>query len=102
MLNFDLNFHSYKIQVVQELTENYLAIRCSCSEKNLRFICSKPSAVIMTSNEVHFQLCGTVNKQNFRYSAEHNPRELHQKPCIRNGLRCGARLEIAAFGALFL
>lgn len=80
MLNFDLKFHPYKIQVVQELTENDLANRWSCSEKILRFIRSKPNAVIMTSDEAHFHLSGTVNKQNFRYWAEHNPRELHQKP----------------------
>ena len=28
----------------------------------------------------HFHLCGTVNKQNFRYWASGNPRELHQRP----------------------
>ena len=38
MLNFYLKLHPYKIQVVQELTENDLANRWSCSEKIIRFI----------------------------------------------------------------
>ena len=69
MLNFYLKFHPYKIHVVKDLTENDLVNRCSCSEK--------PNAVILTGEEAHLCLSGTFNKQNFRYWAEHNPRELH-------------------------
>ena len=51
----------------------------------------------MTNDEAYIHLSATFNKQNFLYWAESNPRELYQKHCIRNGLRCGARLENAAF-----
>ena len=32
------------------------------------------------SDEAYLHLNGTVNKQNFRYWASENPRELHQRP----------------------
>lgn len=34
--------------------------------------------VIMMSDEAHFHLCGSVNKQNCRYWAAEDPRQLHQ------------------------
>lgn len=32
------------------------------------------------SNEAHFHLSGFVNKQNFRYWSDSNPKTLHEKP----------------------
>ena len=49
MPNFEHKFHPYKIQVVQEITENGLVYRWSCSEKTLRFIHCIPYAVIILS-----------------------------------------------------
>ena len=34
---------------------------------------------LIMSDEAHFHLNGTVNKQNFRYLALENPRKLHQR-----------------------
>ena len=38
-----------------------------------------PNKLLM-SDEAHFHLHGTVNKQNFRYWSAANPHELHQRP----------------------
>jgi len=38
-----------------------------------------PNKLLM-SDEAHFHLHGTVNKQNFRYLSAANPHELHQRP----------------------
>jgi len=35
---------------------------------------------IWMSDEAHFHLSGIVNKQNFRYLSQANPRALHEKP----------------------
>ncbi|XP_039294955.1 uncharacterized protein LOC120353834 [Nilaparvata lugens] len=37
-------------------------------------------ATLFCSDEAHFHLCGAVNKQNFRYWAANNPRQLHERP----------------------
>ena len=34
---------------------------------------------VFFSDQTHFHLSGTVNKQNFRYWSESNPQELHQR-----------------------
>ena len=36
--------------------------------------------MVLMSDEAHFHLNGAVNKQNCRYWAAENPREIHQKP----------------------
>lgn len=37
-------------------------------------------STFFSSDEAHFHVSGSVNKQNFCYWAEDNPRELHQRP----------------------
>ena len=39
-----------------------------------------PTSTFFCSDEAHFHLSGTVNKQNFRYWAANNPRQLHKRP----------------------
>jgi hypothetical protein len=53
-------------------------------------------AVIIMSDEAHFLLDGTVNKQNYTYWAQENPQQLHQKPLHSSKVTvwCG----IAKFG----
>jgi len=38
------------------------------------------AAVLLSSDEAHFHFSRAVNKQNFRYWAERNPRELQERP----------------------
>jgi hypothetical protein len=77
ILHRDLKLHPYKIQVVQELTVRDLDTRTNLC----RDIQQIPrTAVLIFSDEAHFHLAGTVNKQNFRYWAENNPRNLHERP----------------------
>lgn len=78
MLHRDLHMHPYKIMVTQELSErNFETRRAVCHE----ILQNVPvGAVLISSDEAHFHLSGTVNKQNFRYWAAENPQELHQRP----------------------
>ena len=39
-----------------------------------------PISTFFCSDEAHFHLSGTVNKQYFRYWATNNPRQLHERP----------------------
>ena len=39
-----------------------------------------PELVILKSDEAHFHLNGSVNKQNFRYWSTINPRQVHEHP----------------------
>jgi hypothetical protein len=78
ILHLDLKFHPYKIMVVQELLQRDWLNRQAACETILKNV--PCDAVVLTSDEAHFHLSGYVNKQNFRYWARQNPRELHQRP----------------------
>ena len=75
ILRKELQMHPYKIMLAQELNENDFETRralCLEIQQNVRM-----DALVLYSDEAHFHLCGTVNKQKFRYWAESNPRSLH-------------------------
>lgn len=65
-ISYTLNFHSFKIVMVQKLQRDFrsrLTLLCSrllhlVTEANLL-------QVLITSNEAHFELSEIVNKQNF-------------------------------------
>jgi hypothetical protein len=60
--------HPYKMMVAQELSVTDWETRKTLSEDILQHV--PPTAVFWCSDEAHFHLSGTVNKQNFRYWAE--------------------------------
>jgi len=99
ILHKDLNFHPYKIAIVQELNDRDMANRRISSEQLLEMLNDDGiiNTVLMT-DEPHFHLSGYVNKQNYRYWAPENPQELHQHPLHSERLTvwCG----IASFGVL--
>ncbi|QQP34944.1 Transposable element Tc3 transposase, partial [Caligus rogercresseyi] len=68
ILHDDLHYHPYKIAIVQELS-----VRDFTSRRNAY-------AIVYFSDEAHFHLTGCVKKQNMRYWADTNPRELHERP----------------------
>lgn len=75
----DINFHPYKMVIVQTLTDSDFAQRKNFCEEMLNII-NNINPLIMMSDEAHFHLDGYVNKQNFRYWAASNPQQLHERP----------------------
>lgn len=78
ILHRELGMHPFKMMLTQELSENDFESRRAACEDILHNI--PRGALFISSDEAHFHLSGTVNKQNFRYWAAENPRELHQRP----------------------
>jgi hypothetical protein len=81
ILHSDLKFHPYKIQVVQELKPSDYVARQQFCEKIIEKINDDPNFVnnFFMSDEAHFHICGYVNKQNCRYWAPENLRQLHER-----------------------
>ena len=96
MLHQELRMHPYKMMLAQELSKrDWETRRALCQEVQQHV---PPAAVVLFSDGVHFHLCGTINKQNFRYWAVENPRELHKRLlhsprvtvwCVIAELACG-------------
>ena len=66
--------------IVQQLAKGDFAQRRDLCEYMLAILTEDPHAVVMMSDEAHFHLNGFVNKQNCRFWAAKNPRELNQRP----------------------
>jgi len=99
ILHKDLNFHLYKIAIVQELNDRDMANCRISSEQLLEML--KDDGVINTllkTDEAYVHLLGYVNKQNYRYWAPENTQQLHQRPLHSERLTvwCG----ITSFGVL--
>lgn len=76
----DLNFHPYKIAVVQMLKPQDITRRILFCNTMKKILDDDPDIQLFMSDEAHFHLNGEVNKQNCRYWAQNNPSELHQQP----------------------
>ena len=56
------------------------------------------NAIIIMSDEAHFHLNGTVNKQNLRHWAPENPRNIHERPL--HSARVTLWCAVAPFGVI--
>ena len=91
ILRKDLAFQSYKIMTVQQLNPRDYQQRLSFCQTMLDMFEENEDLILIMSDEVHFHLNGTVNKQNFQYWASENPREIHQRllRCPKVTVWCG-------------
>lgn len=96
ILHLDLKFHPYKMAKVQELLPRDQETRVESCRRILDTI--PVSAFLLTSDEAHFHLCGTVNKQNMRYWAPENPHEIHQSPL--HSLKVTVWCAVSRFGVI--
>jgi len=79
ILHDELNFHPYKIMIVQKLLPSDFVQRRLFFERMLEIIASD-DVMSMMNDEAHCHLDGYVNKQNCRFWAAENPQELHHRP----------------------
>jgi hypothetical protein len=77
ILHKDINFHPYKVVLVQELSDCDMANRSTLAEHLIRILSN--NVIFLMTDEAHFHISGCVNKQNFHYWAEENPQQLHQR-----------------------
>ena len=78
MLHQELGMHPYKMMLAQELSERDWETRQTLCQEVQQHV--PRAAVVLFSDGAHFNLCGTVNKQNVRYWVVDNPRGLHERP----------------------
>jgi len=95
ILHADLKLHPYKMLLAQELSERDHA---NCRAISAEILEQVPAAAVLSGDEAHFHISGAVNKQNFCYWAERNPRELQERPlhCPRVTVWCA----VADFGVI--
>jgi hypothetical protein len=78
ILHKDLNFHPYKMVVVQELRNHDMANRSIVAECLIRILYDDIN--ILMTDEAHLHLSGRANKQNYPSWVEENPQQFHQRP----------------------
>lgn len=77
-----MNFHPYKILITQELKYTDYAARLRFAEEMKELLDNEEidRKFLMISDEAHFYLNKTVNKQNCRYYATENPQQIVEEP----------------------
>jgi len=82
ILRSDLSLHPFKLQVVHALSNRDREMRLQFCRQFVGILTENPDLPnkLLMSDEAHFHLHGTVNRQNFRYWSAANPHELHQRP----------------------
>ena len=82
---------------VQQLNPRDYQQRLSFCQTMLDMFEENEDLTLIMSDEAHFHLNGTVNKQNSRYWASENPRELHQRPLHSPKVTVGVVWESAGY-----
>jgi hypothetical protein len=80
ILHEDLNFHPYKMVMVQAVYDQDTVNRKTVCEVLLNALNTDNLNHVLMTDEANFHHCGNVNSQNCRYQATENPRDIHQKP----------------------
>jgi len=85
-----VNFHPYEVTIVQKLLPSDFVQRRPFCERMLEIIASD-DVILMMSHEAHFHSDGYISRQNCRFWAAENPRELHERPLhtAKVSVRCG-------------
>lgn len=76
----ELNFHPYKLTIVQQLKPTDYHQRSKFALEMFSLFEVNDDMLLFMSDEAHFHLDGFVNKQNCRYYAAENPQSLHGRP----------------------
>jgi len=82
ILHDDLHLHPYKKQIAQALNPGDHASRAAFCEHMLQLLENDPQLIynLWISDEAHFHLNQTNNKQNCRYWATSNPQQFQEVP----------------------
>jgi len=98
ILHEDLNFHPYKMVMVQAINYQDTVNWKTVCEVLLNALDNNHSNHVLMTDEANFHLCDNVNSQNCRYWATENPCNIHQKPLHSEKVIvwCG----VASFGVI--
>jgi len=82
ILHHDLHLFPYKVQVTQKLLPVDKPRRLEWAQRVIEMAETDENfwQTIIMSDEAHFTLTGTVNKQNFRFYGTENPQIIHEVP----------------------
>jgi hypothetical protein len=89
ILREDLNFHPYKMVVVQAINDQDTVGRKTVCEVLLNTLNNDDLNHVLMMDEANFHLCGNVNSQNCHYWATKNPRDIHRNLYILRRLLFG-------------
>jgi hypothetical protein len=89
ILRKDINFHPYKMEMVQEFSDRDMANYSTVAEHLIGILFN--SVIILMTDEAHSHLSGCVNKWNLCNCVEENPQQLHQRPLhsVHVTVQCG-------------
>jgi hypothetical protein len=98
ILHKDLNFHPYKIVMVEAINDQDTVNRKTVCEVLLTALDNNDHNHVLMTDEADFHLCSNVSSQNCRCWVTENPRDIHQKPLHPENVIvwCG----VASFGVI--